>query len=325
MTGRRLWVDHKKHPCHAVADRKGQFEDAEVAVQFVYDWFTNEMDSPFLRHTCLQVATRKPTNCKCLHTLSNTFDIETPYSNRTLMEISAFVIYFARLSYTDKTRQIMQWKRYADVIGKSTQGTKIYCLPLTSLGQDETELPNPDAATMVCKNAMLSILGKGQKFWQKCCKAVESNLVPNHGLKGQPLNNAIDLNSPLFLSLDMFFSSMEEFAETRAPRMVRESTNDGVRDNNLLDLPAHMTKRQLYRRWCRGQGWVLSTSDMGNWMKHAAPEYEGMLKGSIVSILLWIYLTLFSVPNKQQKVFQTKSILSVAIRFKHFGIKTIAI
>jgi hypothetical protein len=89
--------------------------------------------------------------------------------------------------------------------------------------------------------------------------------VPSHGLKGQVSNNAIDPDSDLFLSLFYFFDEMEELAEPRATRLVREATNNELRDDNeTLDLPAWTTKRELYRRWCYEQGWIVRSTDMGN-------------------------------------------------------------
>ena len=85
----------------------------------------------------------------------------------------------------------------------------------------------------------------------------------------------MDSESSLFLSLHFFFEEMEELAEPRATRLVREETNNGIRDDNeTLDLPAWTTKRELYRRWCYEQGWILQTTDMGNWRKVARVDDE---------------------------------------------------
>jgi hypothetical protein len=92
----------------------------------------------------------------------------------------------------------------------------------------------------------------------------------------QPLLST-DPDSPLFLSLHFFFEEMGELAEPRATRLVRKETNNGIRDDNeTLDLPAWTTKRELYRRWCHDQGWILKSSDMGNWEKTPREDYEGM-------------------------------------------------
>jgi hypothetical protein len=48
---------------------------------------------------------------------------------------------------------------------------------------------------MICSKAMLIVLGNGNKFWKTCCKAVNTNIVPMHGLKGKISNNIMDLSS----------------------------------------------------------------------------------------------------------------------------------
>jgi hypothetical protein len=129
---------------------------------------------------------------------------------------------------------------------------------------------------MICSNAMLDILGKGRMFWETCRQAVITNEAPCHGLKAKVSNNGMDPESSLFLSLHFFFDEMEELAEPRATRLgVREETNNGLRgDNETLDLPAWTTKRELYRRWCYEQGWILQTTDMSNWRKVARVDDE---------------------------------------------------
>jgi hypothetical protein len=147
-----------------------------------------------------------------------------------------------------------------------------------TLTADEYDNPNPDKTLMICANAMLAILGKGKKFWQTCCKAVKTNIVPMHGLKGKVSNNILDPDSDVFLSLVWFFDEMQELAEPRATRLVREMTNNGVRgDNETLDLPAWTTKRDLYCRWCYEQGWNIWTSDMGSWKRTPRQDYSSKL------------------------------------------------
>jgi hypothetical protein len=70
---------------------------------------------------------------------------------------------------------------------------------------------------------------KATSFWKTCCKAIISNIVLMHGLKGKMSNNILDPDSDVFLSLFWFFEEMqEELVEPRATRLVRKLTNNVI-------------------------------------------------------------------------------------------------
>jgi len=235
-----------QHPSKDVANIQGQFPDQEfLAANHIFEWFTEEAESPFLKEYCVSVSNRCPTKCTCLLPVLNTCGQN---DSRTLREVSAFVVRFSCMSHEDCIRVFMGWKKYADIIEKAANTKQSYCLPLVLIESDDGLL-NPDNGMMICSNAMLAILGKGRKFWKVCRNAVITNEVPCHGLKGKVSNNVMDPELSLFLSLPFFFEEMEELAEPRATRLVREETNNGIRnDNETLDLPAWTTKRELYHQ-----------------------------------------------------------------------------
>lgn len=273
------------HPSKDVADIKGLYADEKLASNHVFEWLTKGQESPFLHDFCFSVSSRRETKCGCLLPLMNTYGKD---NSRTLKEVSLYVVRFSRMSRGDRIREIMGWKRYADIVEKACKTKVCYCLPLSSIGSDDS-LPNPDNGMMICANAMLAILGKGRGFWTTCCNATKRNEVPSHGLKGKQSNNAIDPDSDLHLSLLHFFEEMEELAEPRATRLVREATNNGLRDDNgTMDLPAWTTKRNLYRRWCYDQGWVLRSTDMGNWKRTPREDYEGTVLSFVGLVFLFV-------------------------------------
>ena len=58
--------------------------------------------------------------------------------------------------------------------------------------------------------------------------------------------------------------------------MIREATNNGLRDDNeTLDIPAWTTKRKLFRQWAFDRGFILTTTDAGNWKKRTRADFEG--------------------------------------------------
>jgi hypothetical protein len=118
-----------------VAYLKGEFGDTQLAVNYVFSWFTAENRSPFLQDTCIQVSNRQPTKCTCLHHMLNTMD-SAVNNTRTLKEVSAYVVFFSRLKREERIREVMGWKKYADKIEKASLTKKSYCLPLASMSDE---------------------------------------------------------------------------------------------------------------------------------------------------------------------------------------------
>jgi hypothetical protein len=121
--------DAPSHPRKQVAGLKGEFGDTELAVNHVFSWFTEESQSPFLHLTCIQVATRKPTKCTCLHVVLDSKENPTTNNARTLKEVSAYVVFFARLKREEIIWEVMGWKKYADIIEKSSWTKKVTVSP----------------------------------------------------------------------------------------------------------------------------------------------------------------------------------------------------
>ena len=171
----------------------------------------------------------------------------------------------------------MDWKKYSDSLRRPGD-CRTYCLPLLAMDEDEVVVDEGQTSEpfKICHNSLLAILGKERAFWSTCYKSAEANQVPAHGLKGMPSNRALDEDCETFLSLHCFFGDMEELAEPRATRMICEAKNNGLRDDNdTLDLPAWTIKRELYRRWDFDRGFILTTTDAGNWKKRTRADFEG--------------------------------------------------
>jgi hypothetical protein len=120
-----------RHPSKDVANIKGHFPDQELAANHVFEWFTREAESPFLKDYCVSVSNRRPTKCTCLLPVLNTYGQN---DSRTLREVRAlFVVRFSRMSREDCIRVLMGWKKYADIIEKAANTKKMYLLPLVSI------------------------------------------------------------------------------------------------------------------------------------------------------------------------------------------------
>jgi hypothetical protein len=131
---------------------------------------------------------------------------------RTLKEVSAYILFFARLKHEEIIQAVMGRKQFADIIKKSSLAKKSDCLPMASTA-GRHDNPNLDKSyLMIFLNVMLVIPGKCNKFWKICCKAVNRNIVPMHGLKGKLLNNLLEFYLDVFLSLFCFFENIQELA-----------------------------------------------------------------------------------------------------------------
>ena len=61
-----------------------------------------------------------------------------------------------------------------------------------------------------------------------------------------------------------FFEKIQQYAEPRATKVVRQVTGTGLREgDNTIDLPSFMSKRSLHRLFCWERGHQLGTDAMG--------------------------------------------------------------
>ena len=126
--------------------------------------------------------------CSCLSCFAVEDDgIEYPFT----IAVARYMVYFAKLSFSERYRTVMDWIRYSEKHAKTTD--PVFWVPvLFDEEDDDFDWENHEYSSLrICKNALLTILGKGRRFWTKCSKAVKSEIIPQHGLVGRTGNQGM--------------------------------------------------------------------------------------------------------------------------------------
>ena len=180
--------------------------------------------------------------------------------------VARFMVYFSKKdSIKEQQPIVIEWIKYAGNIANANK--QMYLLPQLC-GDDDDIIECLDTAApdipKVCYSALLTVLGRGRKFWNTCKRHAAAGTLPEHGLTGRPSNRPVD--KELRESLHRFFNEIASFAEPRATRFTREITGQlDIRDedNDTDYLPPNFKKRALYGRFCWERGWSIETSASG--------------------------------------------------------------
>jgi hypothetical protein len=119
----------------------------------------------------------------------------------------------------------------------------------------------PGTVHLICKDALCRILGYGHDAWSTMVKMARDNIPPLHGLSGQA-GNKFDATADEILN--DYFTEVLKLAQPRATLVIRCLVNDEVRtelrldDDDIVELPSHMSKQSLYDRMLEKLGWMAS-------------------------------------------------------------------
>ena len=186
----------------------------------------------------------RPAACTCLH--------DAKLTAEQIDDAAQFLMQFALLSKDQQRTLIVQWVTFSVAQKKQRFGqnlahqTRTYVLPGTSAA--------------ICRNTVQQLVGYGARAWKSCVQLAASGVqdaAGSHGLTGKPGNRT---NQELVDLMHGFFKDMEGLAGPRATRLVRDiSGATELRDTNeeILELPSHMTKLGLYRRLVAQCGYEL--------------------------------------------------------------------
>eukprot|EP00536_Pseudo-nitzschia_multiseries_P007462 jgi/Psemu1/18018/gm1.18018_g len=85
--------------------------------------------------------------------------------------------------------------------------------------------------TRVCRYAISVLLDWGRRKWETCCRNLEDNTTPTHGLKGKRPNNTIEFDdSTIVEDLVNFFDELKELGQPQSTRIMQVETGVGLRD-----------------------------------------------------------------------------------------------
>jgi hypothetical protein len=122
---------------------------------------------------------------------------------------------------------------------------------------DNISLPRP-----ICQSALMMVLGINSDAWRTVSKAADTNVIPQHKLVSKPSNNA--MNAETTSSLKKYFEGLKEHACPRATRVVQTHAGTALRDDSdEHELPTNWTKRAVFARWLKENGYSIATDGRG--------------------------------------------------------------
>ena len=185
---------------------------------------------------CYRSVDKREKKCRCF-----AFLIDNPNVTR---EAAKYMLHWAGLKPIEKKELLNTWIRYS-----AADENKNLILPLL---QEEREEPIPDH--FICRHAVFAMLNVGRKLQDSATKS-PTKKHGNAGKKGADNNRGkkyIDAHA----SLHSFFTELKEEALPFATRLIREKTGMVTRDDDPdnVALPPHLSKRQIYAKWCWSRG-----------------------------------------------------------------------
>jgi hypothetical protein len=156
---------------------------------------------------------------------------------------------FALLPKSEQQTLVKEWIKYADTISNAyTRGD----------GRKRTAFLLPGSAYLICRDALCRVLGIGMDAWASIFTMAKNNIPPSHGLAGKAGNR---LDDSLETLLEGYFTKLLTLAMPRATQIIRTLVRDQVitelkdDDEDIQELPSHMSKRSLYDQLLLQIGW----------------------------------------------------------------------
>jgi hypothetical protein len=216
---------------------------------------------------------KRSTNCSC------TSDLKEVLTDQKKAMVAAYLHAFAKLDWHAQRQLAMEWIKYGEV-AKLTHPNKqeVYLLP----GSTEH---------LICKSSLARLLGWARCVWNKLKRCVqEDQCAPRHGLLGKKSNHS---KVEYEIMLRTFFDEVVKLLEPRATQIVRNVAREGdeeelvIRDGDeeFIELPAHVSKRGLYKRFIHDHGWEYNSSARG---AISMQPIEGQQQTEVPSI--WTFL-----------------------------------
>jgi len=181
--------------------------------------------------------------CNCL------VDLDISEDSEELQQITEYLYRFALLKWDEEIRLVCEWIKYAMV----TQAK-------TSLNQLEktTSYLIPGTTKSCCSDSLCRLLGFGSHRWRTTVKLAKLHKRPVHAFQGCPGHATLWHAAH---GLRSFFEDLEQLACPRATLLVRGIVDGKVLtalkddDEDTLELPTAMSKRSIYGRFLRENGW----------------------------------------------------------------------
>lgn len=230
---------------------------------------------------CKDVYNKEATSCSCLPNLVGDL------SDGEIVDCATALLHFAKQSKSDQQIRVMDWIAYDSAIDKGLAGVQ------RKIRQKRSVLPGT-RNEMICKHRLAGLIGYGKKKWTACCKLLDENKAPVHGLKGKQSNNG-KVHYVYTSLFHGFFDGLKELATPRATRIVttqilreqptaenRETRDEPAQvielrenDEDVMELPSSMTKRGLYKRFLQERVGIIQVLDAKCRVVGVRSEEEG--------------------------------------------------
>jgi predicted DNA-binding antitoxin AbrB/MazE fold protein len=220
------------------------------------------------------------TECTCLHALRSKIE---GHDSTVLYMVARWSCYVASLDNGMRSSLEIEWIKRANVWAKehshSSTKRKGYLLQIkATVPSSDEALPLEDEANVqplkACKHAMMLILGIGKSRWSASAKHAAANTFPVHGLKGKPTNKNAKKKARVEFDYRDYFAKLQDDSGELTDVELREG------EEEKIELPDHMTKRGLYKKFCWELGWKLVCDVKGNYTRSPRPYDMEFLEGS---------------------------------------------
>jgi hypothetical protein len=208
--------------------------------------------------------------------------------------VAEYQTYFCSLKREEQQKIAIEWMRTSEAVRlNAPKNSPLYTIPFLlpppkgGDGEDKagndgqpfaSSLFKPLSETLICRDALMDLLGVGRRWWLAVINHCNNHTLPNHKLKGKPPNAKRKWDEMYADDLIQHFEELRKEAGPIATRFVREHTGEiAERDANedAEYLAPCWSKRQCYYNFCASRGVkVVSNSRGARIMSRIEPEEE---------------------------------------------------
>ena len=181
--------------------------------------------------------------------------------------VATYMMNFFDKTKEERQRLLIEWIRYT----QNQVHPRRFFIPVTDRvpvvidgGEEEKELAKQYTvkigalrAHLICRSALGFILDISKDAWSTCAKAVKLNIIPQHGNKYCRSGKGKQFDKNIKPDLDRHMKHIQRLAEPQSTRAVRDAVGALTlkdKEDDVLYLPTHLSKRQIYEDFCLKRG-----------------------------------------------------------------------
>ena len=205
---------------------------------------------------CYTASNRKQnTSCTCMHVFRN--------NENSLSDLHKMLAIFARYDLQERRLFLSGilsrgFLKHQELSLSRELSNKAPHFSLVSV------LDNDGGCVNICRNAVRALFYIGEDQWQK----LSSLLVPAKSTNSHHMKDNQNAASKQTQDvIDYLYEIGRDEGESYATRFIRFLTRIEIRDEEkgFVQLPSCYTKRQMYKNYCFGRGWIAKSDHKGNY------------------------------------------------------------